>query len=552
MARLDRLSAAKEVAQRAAVLGREFGYPLLAATAELDEADLRHGLARLVGAEILFARGEPPAASYTFKHALIQETAYESLLKRTRQQLHGRVAQVLEERFPERVAAEPEVVARHADAAGLVATAVTYYQRAGERARERWAQEEAITQFRKAIALVETLPAGPERDAREAGVQRALGTTLGAARGYAHAETEAAYERARALCEAAGDSAILAWVLCGLSNLYLNRGEPDRSVKLAERVLAMSDETRDQSLLLVAHANTALAKHYEGYFAASLAHCERAIALYDPARDWRAVFRQGFANDSSVAALGIAAWNLWYLGHADRSLGSAREGVTVARTLGEPFSLAFALFMETLVHRLRRDWQAQRERAAEVIAIGDAQGFPLWRGVGRMYHGLARVMAGKGTEASTEVAEGLALAAGAGNRGGVPGMLYALADGQRAAGQHAEALGTVESGLAVGAATGQHFHDASLHRVKGELLLAADPANAAEAEALFRRALEIARAQEAKSFELRAATSLARLWQRQGKRAEARALLAPVYAWFTEGFDTGDLVEAKALLDELT
>ena len=552
MARLDRLSAAKEVAQRAAVLGREFEYPLLAATAGLDEAALCNGLARLVDAEILFARGAPPAATYTFKHALIQETAYESLLKRTRQQLHARVAQGLEERFPARVAAEPEVVARHADAAGLTAMAVTYYQQAAERALDRSAHEEAITQFRKAIALVETLPVGRERDAREAGVQMALGTTLMVARGFAHAEAEAAYERARALCEATGDSATLAWVLLVLSGLYANRGEPDRSVMHTERVLAMSDETRDRSLVLVAHAVAAIAKYYQGRFAVSLAHCERVLALHDPARDRGGAFHYGFPTDPRVTGLGIAAWNLWYLGHADRSLGRARESVTLARTLGEPFDLALALLMETLVHELRRDWRAELERAADVIALSDVQGFPLLRGAGRIYHGLARVNAGEGADALTEVAEGLALATGTGSRGGIPGILAGLADGQRAAGQHADALGTVESGLAVATATGQHFRDAGLHHLKGELLLATDPASSAEAETLIRRALDIARAQEAKSLELRAATSLARLWQRQGKRAEARALLAPIYGWFTEGFDTRDLVEAKALLDELT
>jgi class 3 adenylate cyclase/predicted ATPase len=551
MARLDRLSAAKEVAQRAAVLGREFGYPLLAATAGLDEAALRHGLARLVDAEIVFTRGAPPAATYIFKHALIQETAYESLLRRTRQQLHARVAQVLDERFPERVAAEPEVVARHADAAGLAATAVTYYQRAGDRAQDRSAHEEAITQFRRAIALVETLPAGRERDASEAGVQMALGVTLMAARGYAHWETEAAYDRARALCEAVGDSATLASALTELAVIYNNRGELDRGNMLAERVLGMGEETRDRSLVIIGHDLAAAAKHSQGCFAASLAHCERAIALYDPARDRQGVFRL-FANDPSVSPLGVAACNLWYLGHADGSLGRAHEAVTLARTLGEPITLAWALFRETIVHTLRRDWRAQRERAAEVIALADIHGFPHWRGLGRMFHGLARVNAGEGADALTEVAEGLALAAGTGNRGGAPGLFAALADGQRVAGQYAEALGAVESGLAVATATGQHFWNAGLHRLKGELLLATDPASSAEADALFCRALDIARAQEAKSFELRAATSLARLWQRQGKRAEARALLAPVYGWFTEGFDTGDLVEAKALLDELT
>src|SRR5262249_44803769 len=269
----------------------------------------------------------------------------------------------------------------------------------------RSAHEEAITQFRRAIALVGTLPGGPERDAREARVQMALGGTLTAARGYAHAETEAAYARARALCEAAGDSATLAWVLLMLSGLYANRGEPDRSVMLAERVLAMSDESRDRSLVLFGHRIAAQAKLYQGCFAASLAHCERAIALYDPARDPGGAFHHGFAQDPCVAMLGLAAWNLWYLGHADRSLDRAREGVTRARTLGEPFTLAFALFFETLVHELRRDWRAQRERATEVIAVADVQGFPVWRGVGRIYHGLARAHAGEGADALAEVAE---------------------------------------------------------------------------------------------------------------------------------------------------
>ena len=224
----------------------------------------------------------------------------------------------------------------------------------------------------------------------------------------------------------------------------------------------------------------------------------------------------------------------------------------LARTLGEPSTLALALFMETQVHQLRRDWRAQRERAADVIALADVQGLPFFRDLGRMFYGVARINAGEGGDALTEAAEGLALAAGTGHRGGIPAYLSALADAQRAAGQHAAALGTVEAGLAMATETGQHFWDAGLYHLKGELLLDTDPANSAEAEALFCRALDIARAQEAKSFELRAATSLARLWQCQGKRAEARALLAPVYAWFTEGFDTGDLVEAKALLDELT
>ena len=253
-----------------------------------------------------------------------------------------------------------------------------------------------------------------------------------------------------------------------------------------------------------------------------------------------------------MSAPGVAGWALSYMGHLDRALERAREGVALARTLAHPFSLAFARFMETLVHRMRRDPTAQQESAADVIAIGDAQGFPLWRGVGRVYHGQACVRIGEGATALAEIAEGLALAAGTGNRGGTPGILWSLADAQHAAGQYAEALGTVDGALAMAASTGQHFFDSGLYHLKGELLLAIGPASAPEAEALFRRAIEIARAQEAKTFELRATTSLARLWQGQGKPGEASALLTPVYAWFTEGVDTPDLVEAKALLDALS
>ena len=264
MARLDRLSAAKEVAQRAAVLGREFGYPLLAAVAGMEDAGLRQGLARLVDAEIVFQRGEPPEATYTFKHALVQEAAYESLLKRTRQQLHGRVVDVLRERFPERVDAEPEVVARHAEAAGRSDDAITYYGRAGERAQARSAHEEAIGQLRKAIVLLETRPAGAERDARELSLQLALGASLIAARGYAHPETEAAYERAAALGAAAGDAARLGVARTGLAICYYTRGEVERGRALAAEVLAAAEARGDREQALLGHTNVAAPRALPG------------------------------------------------------------------------------------------------------------------------------------------------------------------------------------------------------------------------------------------------------------------------------------------------
>jgi class 3 adenylate cyclase/predicted ATPase len=545
MARLDRLATAKEVAQRAAVLGREFGYPLLAAVAEMDDVGLRQGLARLVDAEIVFQRGEPPEATYTFKHALVQEAAYESLLKRTRQQLHGRVVDVLRERFPERVESEPEVVARHAEAAGRSDDAITYYGRAGERAQARSAHGEAIAQLRKAFGLLEARPAGAERDAREATLQLTLGASLIAARGYAHPETAAAYERAAVA--ASDDPARLGVARIGLAICYSTRGEVERGHALAAEVLAAAEARGDRELALLGHQQVQVNEHYQGKFASSLARGDRAIALYDPAQHHGLV--RALSSDPGIGALNHSAWNLWHLGQPDAALARAGEAVALARRLEDPFNLAFALVFETAVHWLRRDIAAQRQRATEVVALSEAQGFPLWLGHGRALHAAARVLTGD-PAALPELMDGIALAAETGDQNGAPSVLAVLGDAQRAAGQLAEAQRTVATALAVAAQTGQPYFDADLHRLDGDLLLATGgPAD--EAAARYHRALAIAREQGTRSFELRAATGLARLWRDQGKRAEARDLLAPIYAWFTEGFDTRDLSEARRLLDEL-
>jgi predicted ATPase len=313
-------------------------------------------------------------------------------------------------------------------------------------------------------------------------------------------------------------------------------------------VLAAAEARGDREQVVTGHVQVAFPEHYQGKFASSLAHCERAITLYDPALHHSVV--QVLGGDKGVAARTWAAWNLWHLGHPDAALARAGEAVALARRLNHPFSVAFALFMGgTAIHWLRRDVAAQRECAAEVIALSEAQGFPFWLGLGRVYLAGACVTQGD-PSALVEIMAGLALAAGTGNHSGAPGLFAVLAEAQQAAGQFALAQGTVATGLAIAAQTGQPFFDADLHRLDGDLLLATGGADA-EAAARYHRALAIAREQCARSFELRAATSLARLWRDQGKRAEARDLLAPLYAWFTEGFDTRDLIDAKALLEEL-
>jgi class 3 adenylate cyclase/tetratricopeptide (TPR) repeat protein len=548
LARLDRLSSAKEVAQRAAVLGRDFSYALLAATGGLDEGTLQQGLARLVEAELVFARGEPPEATYTFKHALVQEAAYESLLKRTRQQLHSRVVDVLVAGCAERAAAAPEEVARHAELAARTDDAITYHRRAGEQAQARSANEEAIAYFRKALALLATLPAAPQRDAQERDLHLALGPSLIAARGYAHDETGAAFERALSLAESLDSPQRLATALLGTGNFHQTRGNVPRALQHFERALLIVEPAADDALRVAAHQNLASALVFAGRFSSSFTHNEHVLALYDPARHRHLAFE--FGTDQGVSSLAIMGWNLWHLGYPDQALVRAREAVALQRRLVHPFSLAFALLFQTVLHWLRREAAAQRDVGSEVMEIGRSQGFPLWLGLGRAFDAAARFTMGE-AGAIGEVMEGFAIAGETGNQGGAPALLAVLAEAQQAAGLHADALGAVETALAVSASTGQGLHDADLHRLKAEILLATD-GGAANAEALFGSALSTAREQGSRSFELRAATSLARLWRGQGKRAAARDLLAPVCAWFTEGFDTRDLIDAKALLERLS
>ena len=482
-------------------------------------------------------RGEPPQARYTFKHALVQEAAYESLLKRTRQQLHGRVVEVLVAQFPERASAEPEVVARHAELAGQADEAIAYYQRAGEQAQARSAHGEAIAQFRKSIALLATQPEGTRRDTHEVALQLLLGGSLIADRGFAHPEVKAPYERARVLCEAAGDAARLGIAQLGLANFHYNRGDVERGRALSAEVLDLAEAQGSAELLATAHQTVAEPEFYQGKFASSLTHCERAFALYDSARHSEFL---PTGSHTGVPALGYAAWNLWNLGWPDRALARAEEAVSLGRRLNHPFTLVRALFFETNIHRLRRDRTRHHERAAEVVALSEIQGFPLFLGLGRCH----------AASGLPELLEALTLTRETGDQSAEPGMLTILAEMQQAAGQLAEARATMAAALRMSAQLGQPLLDADFQRLDGDLILAAGGAPE-EAAARYQQALDIALAQEAKSFELRATTSLARLWQHQGRHAEARDLLAPLYAWFTEGFDTGDLKDAKALLDEL-
>jgi tetratricopeptide (TPR) repeat protein len=546
MARLDRLPSAREVAQRAAVLGRELDYRLLAAISGIEETLLRQSLDRLVEAEILFVRGEPPDATYTFKHALVQEAARESLLKSTRQQLHGRVVDVLVERFPARAEAEPERVARHAEAAGRVADAIVFYRRAGDLAQARSAHEEAIRHFEQAVELIAARPRSRERDGLEASIQLTLAESRAVALGYTSPAVQAAQERARQLCEATGDTLRLGFALSGLAVFAYNSGRAADAGGLAARALEIAEETADADLRLRAHCALGLIECYRGRFASSLAQLEGAIALH---RAGARPAGPSATGDPGVRALSASAWVIFALGFPDRALARAREAVARAHEIAHPFNVAHALLFETVAHTLRRDVAAQREGAARVIALAETHAFPFWKGVGLTFLGAARVA--EGDPAGIEdVRAGLAMTAATGSRGGAPLMLAQLAEATLAAGLLGDARGAARAGLALSAETDQHFYDSAFHWLEARILLAAG-GDADEAEWLLRRAVSIARDQQARSFELRAATSLARLLCDRRRPDEARALLAPSYAWFTEGFDTADLVAARSLLASL-
>jgi len=550
MGRLDRLSAAKELAQRAAVLGREFAYPMLVAVSGLNEKSLHRELTRLIDAEIVFARGEPPATTYAFKHALLQETAYQSLLKSTRQQLHARIGSVLTEQFPELVAAQPEVIARHYDQAGLAEQAVAHYQRAGERAAERSANEEAIVHLRRALALVATLPETRRRQQLELGLQVAIGGPLSAARGWTNPEYEGVFVRARELASEIGDSPELPRVLEGMAAAYLMKGDVVTSAEVAQQTLAAAERTGEPFDHLLGEVALGTALLYQGRLVQAEEHLERAIRLYDPSAHGAFAYALGF--DRGGATHAHAANCQLYLGRLDRALALSEQAIALSRRVDHPPTLALALFQAGVVCYERRELDRLADRIAELVPLAEQVGLSFWLGGGQFFRGVLRVEAGEGEEGLAEMQQALVDLAGLGYGLGASAVLLVFAKALWKLGRHDEALGALDLGLAQAEQQGQHYADADLHRVRAEILLDRGGAPGEDVEAILRQSLEISRRQQAKLFELRAGMTLARFWQSRGKRDQAHELLAPVYAWFGEGQDLQDLKDARALLDELT
>jgi class 3 adenylate cyclase/predicted ATPase len=549
MARLDRLVTAKVVAQYAAVIGRQFSYALLQAVSQLDESTLQRELERLVEAEIVYQRGLPPQAYYFFKHALIRDAAYESLLKSTRQQYHQRIAQVLEAQFPETVEAQPALLAHHYTEAGWTAQAIPYWQRAGQQASDRSAHLEAISHVTTGLELLKTLPETPSRLQQALTLHLALGAALLMTKGQEAPEVEHAYTQARTLCQQVGETPELAQALFGLWRFYVAQPQLHTARELGETLLRLAQRTHDPAFAVNAYYTLGTTWLWLGALPAARTYLEEGITCYTPDQRCALGFRIG--QDPGVAYRVYTAMVLWLLGYPEQALTRVHEALALAHTLSHPYSLAFAQATAAWVAQWRRDVPAVHAQAEAAVALATTQGFPQWTAMGTILRGWAQAMQTQDEEGMAQIRQGIAARRAARGTLNIPYYCTVLADVCDHLGRPADGL----QALAEAHTLVEHHEvcwwEAEVCRLQGVLLLRQPGTPLAEAEVWLRRALDVAHRQEAKSLELRAAMSLSRLWQQQGQQDEARALLAPIYGWFTEGFDTADLQEAKALLETL-
>jgi class 3 adenylate cyclase/predicted ATPase len=550
VARLDRLAPVKELAQIGAAIGRKFSHALLAAVAEASDAELLVALDRLVASGLVFRRGIPPEATYSFKHALVQDAAYGTLLKSRRQQLHARIAEALRERFPEIVETEPELMARHCTEAGLTEEAIHYLAKAGRQAVERSATAEAVGHLSKALALLGSRPAGPERDAAELDLLVALGPPLSATKGFTDPEVKKTYLRARTLCQGFSNTTNLVPVLVGLANIHLLRAEPRQARELSEECLKLAQHVNHPDVLIAADRMLGARSYFLGEFARARARLEQANALHE-LHQHRSDVSPYLASSSRVYCGSILARVLWTLGYPERALRTSDEALRLARQACYSDTLARALSLAAAFHLDRRDVQRTQRLAREAVALAAQHGFPYWRATGSLSWGWALVQRQKIKEGLARIQQSLAYFRAKGDVQTVPHALIILAKVSGQVGDPRQGLEALAEALIMQERINEHRREAENHRLKGELLLQLRGRHLDEAEACFDKALVVARRQDAKMWEVRAAMSLARLWRDQGRWAEANDLLAPVYGWFTEGFDTADLREAKALLDEL-
>jgi class 3 adenylate cyclase/predicted ATPase len=556
MARLDRLGPAKDVAQIGATIGREFSHMLLGAVAGKPEAALASALDRLIAAGLLFRQGVPPHATYLFKHALVQDAAYGTLLRDSRRALHARIAEILESQFAEIAENQPELLARHCTEAGLIEKAARLWGKAGQRSLERSALIEAAEQLARAADQIATLPATPALRREQIRLQVTLITPLMQVKGYAAPETKAAAERARLLIEQAEaldeppqDPLLLFSVLYSfcIANLVAFNGDAMR--ELAAQFLTLAEKQGSTVPLMIGHRLVGMSLLHTGDIAGGRAHHDRAIALYDPA-EHRALATR-FGQDVRMALLSYRSLALWMLGYPDGAFADANCAIKDAREIGQAATLMYALGVTSWTRILCGNYEAANAQSDEVGFLADEKGALFWKATGILHQGQVMALTGRASDAVQMITSGLTAYWSTGATVFMPNNLSDLARANAALDQFDNAWRCIGEAMTAIETTKERWWEAEVNRIAGEVALKSPEPDAAKAQAYFERALGVARQQQAKSWELRTAMSMARLWRDQGKPQQARELLAPVYGWFTEGFGTLDLKEAKALLDEL-
>ena len=548
MARLDRLGSAKEVAQIGAVIGREFSHALVAAVAREPEEKLQSALDRLIAAGLLFRQGVPPNASYLFKHALVQDAAYGTLLREPRRALHAHIADVLEAQFSSMI--EPELLAHHYTEAGRIEEAIDYWLKAGQRAMQRSAHVEAERHLRVGLELLAGLPETTARHHREITLQNTLGVCLMPTRGFGNPEVAAAFTRAAEICTRVDDVRGLFIALRGKGQYHMISGDMRVACDDARRILALAKEVGNHDFLIEAHHLGWSALCFAGDFRAAQRHAEEGISQYERERDHHLTYTYS-GHDPGMCARAFGSLSLGQLGYPERALTRCREGLALAEVLAHPFTVGIALWASGIQHQLRREPDAMHQIGERMIHYGREKGLRMILPFGKVFRGDAMTQHGDFAEGIAQMREGISELRSMGTLFSLLSLFAGLADACARCGNVDEGLAAAEEGLAMMRTGGEHFSLPEIHRIKGKLLLTGSANDRKAAEAAFSEALSIARAQQAKLLELRASMSLARLWRSQGKPQQARELLAPVYGWFTEGFDTRDLKEAKALLEEL-
>ncbi len=556
MARLDRLGPAKEVAQIGAAIGREFSHALLTAAVRKPEVELGSALDRLFAAGLLFRQGMPPHATYLFKHALVQDAAYGTLLREPRRALHARIAEILESQFVEIAESRPELLARHCTEAGLIEKAAGMWGKAGQRSLERSALVEAAAQLTRALDQIATLPATPALRGAQMKLQVALANALMHVKGYAAPETKAAAERAsllieqaEALGESPDDPLLLFSVLYGFWTASFVAFDGDVVRELSAQFLALAEKQGATAPLMIGHRLMGNSLAYTGEIVESRAHYDLAVALYDPAKHRALATR--FAVDSGVANLGFRSQALWVLGYPEAALMDAKQALKDAREIGHAATLMYVLFVTSVPQVHCGNYATANTLVDELVALADEKGALLWRADAMMSQGCVLALTRQASDAVDVLTSGLTAYRSTGATLWLPSCLSYLARAYAELGKFEDAWRCIGEAITAVETTKEKLWEADIQRIAGEIALLSPEPDAVKAEAYFERALAIARAQQAKSFELRAAMTMAQLLRDQGKRDAAHDLLAPVYGWFTEGFDTLNLKEAKALLNTL-